>query len=97
MLPVVYLPPTERHFRKLKDKRLKDKFRQAISHIREDPRIGQAKSGDLRGLYGLEVYHNKTNYDLAYRLALLDDGQIVVVVMAGTRETFYKQLKRYLE
>ena len=97
MLPVVYLPPAERYFRKLKDKQLKDKFRQAITHIRENPRIGEAKSGDLRGLYGLDIYHNKTSYELAYRLALLDDGQTVVVVMAGTRENFYKELKRYLK
>lgn len=96
MLPVVYLPPAERYFRKLKNKQLKNKFRETISRIRENPHIGEAKSGDLRDLYGLDIYHNKANYELAYRIAQLDDGQMVVVVMAGTREDFYKELKRYL-
>ncbi len=97
MLPVVYLPPAERYFRKLKDKQLKNKFREVVSRIRSNPRIGEAKSGDLRGLYGLDIYHNKTNYELAYRIAQLDGGQTVVVVMAGTRDNFYKELKRYLK
>ena len=97
MLPVVYLPPAERYFRKLKDKQLKSKFREAVSCIRSNPRRGEAKSGDLRGLYSLDIYHNKTNYEMAYRIANLDDGQMIVVIMAGTRDNFYKELKRYLK
>ena len=97
MLPVIYLPPAERYFKKLKDKPLKNEFRKAIMSIRENPKIGEAKSGDLKGLYCLDVYHNKTNYELAYRISLLENGEMVVVIMAGTRENFYKELKRYLK
>ena len=54
MLPVVYLPQAERYLKKLKDKHLKDEFKKAI---RENPRIGEAKSGDLRGIFSLDVFH----------------------------------------
>jgi hypothetical protein len=57
MLPVVYLPQAERYLKKLKDKHLKDEFKKAIFRIRENPRIGEAKSGDLRGIFSLDVFH----------------------------------------
>lgn len=58
--------------------------------------IGEAKAGDLKGLYSLDIYYNHTNYELAYRISKLENGNIVVIIMAGTRENFYKELKRYL-
>ena len=76
MLPVAYTPIAEKYFRKLKDKALKVAFKEAIISIRRNPDIGQAKSGDLSGLYSLDIYHNRTNYELAYRISTLDNGEI---------------------
>ena len=42
------------------------------------------------------TYYNKTNYELAYRVRQLDD-LIIIVIMAGTRENFYNELKRYIK
>ena len=97
MLPVAYTPIAEKYFRKLKDKALKVAFKEAIISIRRNPDIGQAKSGDLSGLHSLDIYHNRTNYELAYRISTLDNGEMIVIIMAGTRENFYKELKRYLK
>jgi len=36
------------------------------------------------------------NYELAYRI-YEEDGQMVVVILAGTRENFYDELKRYMK
>ncbi|HEY5556615.1 type II toxin-antitoxin system RelE/ParE family toxin [Acetobacterium sp.] len=96
MLPVIYTPIAEKFFKKLKDKPLKNAFKEAIMSIRENPDIGEAKTGDLKGLNCLDLYHNRTNYELAYRISQLENGDIVIVIMAGTQENFYQELKRYL-
>lgn len=97
MLPIVYLPQAEEYFKKLKDKHLKKEFKKAILRIRENPCIGEAKSGDLKGIFSLDVFHAGQNYELAYRVSQFDNGEVVVILLAGTRQNFYKELKRYLK
>ena len=94
MTEVRFLPPAAKFLKKLKDKRLKGLYREAIDKIREDPMVGEAKVGDLSGIYGYDIYYNKTNYELAYTVEYVED-QILVVIMAGTRENFYDELKKY--
>ena len=43
-----------------------------------------------------DIYYNKTNYELAYTVEY-EGEKIIVVVMAGTRENFYDELKRYMK
>jgi mRNA interferase RelE/StbE len=97
MLPVIYTPIAERYFKKLNDKALVKAFKEALMSIRNKPDIGEAKTGDLSGIYCFDIYHNRTNYELAYRISKLKNGDMVVIIMAGTRENFYKELKRYLK
>jgi mRNA-degrading endonuclease RelE of RelBE toxin-antitoxin system len=96
MLQVRFLPPAAKFIKKLKDKKLKSLYQQAIDEIREDYTVGEEKTGDLSGVYGYDIYYNKTNYELAYTIERVDE-EVVVVIMAGTRENFYDQLKRYLK
>ena len=93
---VRFLPPAVKYLKKLKDKRLKKLFREAIDGIVEDYTVGEEKTGDLSGIYCLDIYYNKTNYELAYTVEEVD-GKIIVVIMAGTRENFYEELKRYIK
>ncbi|MBR3629176.1 MAG: type II toxin-antitoxin system RelE/ParE family toxin [Oscillospiraceae bacterium] len=95
MTEVRFLPPAAKFIKKLKDKKLKLLYQQAVDRIREDHTVGEAKTGDLSGIYGYDIYYNKTNYELAYRVEYEGD-KIIVVIMAGTRENFYEALKRYL-
>ena len=81
---------------KLKDKRLKALYQAAIDEIRHDHMVGQMKAGDLAGVYGYDIYYNKTNYELAYTVEYRDN-KISVVILAGTRENFYDELKRYMK
>lgn len=97
MLPVVYTSIAEKYFKKLKDKQLKKLFKETIISIRKNPTIGDAKTGDLNGIYSIDIYYNRTNYELAYRISKLENGDIIVIIMAGTRENFYKELKRYMK
>lgn len=96
MTEVRFLPPAARFLKKLKDKKLKTLYQEAIDKIREDHTVGTAKVGDLSGIYGYDIFYNKTNYELAYRVEYVEN-QIIVVILAGTRENFYEELKRYIK
>ncbi|MCB7319795.1 type II toxin-antitoxin system RelE/ParE family toxin [Lacrimispora sp. 210928-DFI.3.58] len=96
MLQVRFLPPAAKFIKKLKDKKLKNLYKKAIDEICEDYTVGEEKTGDLNGVYGYDIYYNKTNYELAYTVERMGE-EIIVVIMAGTRENFYDQLKRYLK
>ena len=61
-----------------------------------NPFIGTQKTGDLKGIYGFDVIYNKTNYELAYRIYEEGD-KLIVVILAGTRENFYNELKRLIK
>jgi mRNA-degrading endonuclease RelE of RelBE toxin-antitoxin system len=96
MTEVIFPPPARNYFKKLRDKKLKRLYQEAIEEIRLNHTIGKPKTGDLAGIYGYDIYYNKTNYELAYTVEY-HDGKIIVVIMAGTRENFYDQLKRYMK
>lgn len=95
MYDLRYLKPAERYFKKIREKGLKDAFRSALERISVDPFLGEQKKGDLAGIWCYDVFHDKTNYEIAYRI-YEKSGQLVVVIMAGTRENFYDELKRYM-
>lgn len=96
MTKLIILPPAAKYLKKIKDKNLKMEYQKAIDYILIDNTIGDAKTGDLNGVFGYDIYYNKTNYELAYTVAYLED-LAVIVIMAGTRENFYDQLKRYMK
>lgn len=95
MTEVRFLPPAAKSIKELKDKKLKRLYQEAVNKIREDYTVGEARTGDLSGVYGYDIYHNKTNYELAYTVEYLENV-VIVVIMAGTRENFYDQLKQYM-
>ncbi|MCR4908083.1 MAG: type II toxin-antitoxin system RelE/ParE family toxin [Lachnospiraceae bacterium] len=100
MANLVILSPAAKYLKKLKDKQLKKLYRDAIDEICADPSVGVAKHGDLEGVLGYDIYYNKINYELAYTVEEkviegTDETETIVVIMAGTRENFYDQLKRY--
>ena len=96
MYEIRFTGAAEKYLRKVKEKGLKKAFQEALQKICSDPYVGELKSGDLAGVYCLDVYYSKTNYELAYRI-YEEDGQAVVVILAGTRENFYDELKRYMK
>ena len=96
MYEIRFTGAAERYLKKLREKGLKEAFQAAFEEISGDPYIGEFKTGDLAGVYCYDVYYSKTNYELAYRI-YEEDGQIVVVILAGTRENFYDELKRYMK
>lgn len=96
MYEIRFTGAAEKYLKKVKEKSLKIKFREALEKISCDPYIGELKTGDLADVYCYDVYYSKTNYELAYRI-YEEDEQLVVVILAGTRENFYDELKRYMK
>ncbi|PKM80320.1 MAG: plasmid stabilization protein [Firmicutes bacterium HGW-Firmicutes-13] len=96
MYKLIILPPAAHYLKKLKEKPLKAAFQKAVDEIFNDPYIGEPKTGDLSGVFCYDIYYNKTNYELAYTI-IEEDGLTVVVILAGTRENFYEELKRYMK
>lgn len=96
MRDLIILPGAARYLKKLKEKALKDAFQKEIDAIRIDPYLGEAKTGDLAGIYCRDVFYSRTNYELAYTL-IEKDNETVVVLLAGARENFYNELKRYMK
>ena len=96
MAEVRFLPPAAKFIKKIKDQKLKSLYKKAIDEICADHTVGEQKRGDLQGIWGYDIYYNKTNYELAYTVEYVED-KLIVVIMAGTRENFYEELKRYMK
>lgn len=96
MYELRYSKAAQRYFKKVKEKGLKKAFQDALTKLAADPYCGTLKVGDLTGLYGYDVFYNRTNYEIAYRIYEEDD-KIIIVILAGTRENFYEELKRYMK
>jgi len=90
---VKYSSAAERYFKKMVDKKLKDAFKSAIDIVRDNPYVGTRKVGDLKGIFGYDVKYAGSNYELAYRI-YEEGNKYIVIVLAGTRENFYEELKR---
>nr|WP_112182114.1 type II toxin-antitoxin system RelE/ParE family toxin [Paraliobacillus zengyii] len=89
---------TKKFIKKMKDKPLKEKFKSAFKEIQLDPfYVGEPKKGDLAGVYGYDIKHNGTSYEVAYAIEEDENGNVVLVILAGTREQFYEELKRYIK
>lgn len=97
-----FLPPASKYLKKLKDKKLKSLYQNAVDAILNNPFIAEEKTGDLKGIRSYDIYYSKTNYELAYTIEYIqvegqDEPEMIIVIMAGTRENFYNELKRYLK
>jgi mRNA interferase RelE/StbE len=68
----------------------KDAVDQAVDEIIRDPGIGKAKKGDLVGVY----VHKFNCVNQQFLLAYEYDPTTRVLLLVGTHENFYRNLKR---
>ena len=81
--------------RKVKEmsKAEKDALDHEVRNIAEKPNIGEEKKGDLKGVF-VHKFKLKTNlYLLAYRKS----GTDLELVMIGSHENYYRDLKSHLK
>ena len=95
MYNIKYSPVAVKYIKKIRNKQLKSELKNAIMQIANDPYIGEAKMGDLQGLFGYDVFYDSVNYEIAYTVKEKDI--LITIIMVGTRENFYNELKRYIK
>ena len=97
-LPIYFTTRAKKDLKKIrkKDKKLYTKIENVLHLITENPNHGSLKSGDLKDVYSIDIYNAGINYELAYRIEYDDKGDAVIVLLFGTREKSYNELKRYL-
>lgn len=95
MYEVQFSSQASKYFKKLKEKQLKEAYKDSLLKISRDPYIGKPKTGDLLGIYGYDVRYTGINYEIAYTIHEVGEKK-VIILLAGTRENFYDQLKRYV-
>lgn len=85
-MQIVFLRQTHRFIKKA-DKPLKEKIREEVLKIGENPKIGESLTGKLKNLRSHHFSFVRTQYRIAY--ATKND---LIVVTIGTRENFYRDL-----
>ena len=78
-----------RAYKKLHDNQ-KDAVDRAVADIVGDPTIGEAKKGDLAGVFVYKFDCVKQRFLLAYEY----DPESRLLLLVGTHENFYRRLKR---
>jgi len=64
----------------------------AIRQVLEQPGIGEQKKGDLQNIYVHKFSFNNNKYLLAYRFT----EDCLELIMFGSHENYYRDLKSYL-
>jgi len=93
MYEIMFSTASQKYFKKLRDKKLINSFYESLHKISENPYVGSRKIGDLATVYGYDVHYNGVNYEIAYLISEIE-SKTVVILLAGTRENFYEELKR---
>lgn len=65
-----------------------------IKKIIQNPSVGTEKKGDLRGIFVHKFTLQNKLYLLAYQVT---PGEILELIMIGSHENYYRDLKTYLK
>lgn len=77
------------HFIKKADLPLKEKIKEEVLKIKDNPTLGEFLHGTLKGLRSHHFHFVRTQYRIAY---FVKDNVIVVTI--ASRENFYRDLER---
>ena len=65
---------------------------QQVRTILHNPKFGQEKRGELRGVFVYKFKMHTTQYLLAYRIK---ENEILELIMIGSHENYYRDLEKY--
>ncbi|MFV1951037.1 MAG: type II toxin-antitoxin system RelE/ParE family toxin [Nitrospinota bacterium] len=76
------------------DKHIQHKFKSKFSRLKEEPRKSFFLSGKYAGLRYIKIFHKGVEYRTVYDIC--DEKKEVLILFLGTRENFYKEIRRHL-
>jgi mRNA-degrading endonuclease RelE of RelBE toxin-antitoxin system len=91
-MKVIQSPSFAKRIKKFK-KSQKEQLDQQIRIIIDNPKIGEEKKGDLKGIFVQKFKMNNLQYLLAYRFR----KDLLELIMIGPHENYYRDLKSYLK
>jgi mRNA interferase RelE/StbE len=94
MYEVVILDSAAKQLRIL-DQPVKNQIIAALERISENPLSGERLKGDLTAVYSYHLKVAGVEYRIAYQIK--EQEIVVVVLQIGTRENFYKELKKRIK
>lgn len=90
----VYLSPRAKKQYKRFDAHIKHKIRTELLELEEDPyEKGSLLQGVGLGLRYIKIFHDSVQYRAVYDMS--KDKKEVLVIFIGSRENFYKELRRF--
>ncbi len=76
------------------DQHIKKKIKHNLRQLEETPYKGFILSGKYAALRYIKISHKGVDYRTVYDIS--EDEKLALVIFLGTRENFYKELRRYL-
>jgi mRNA-degrading endonuclease RelE of RelBE toxin-antitoxin system len=92
----VYLSPRAKKQYKKFDVHMRQKIRTNLLELEEDPsEKGSLLQGVSPGLRKINIFHAGVQYRAVFDM-IAEDKKEVLVIFIGSRENFYKELRRFL-
>jgi mRNA-degrading endonuclease RelE of RelBE toxin-antitoxin system len=83
----------EKQYRNL-DQHIRNEIKSKLLELKEYPYKSLFLSGKYVGLRYIKTIHKGVEYRVVYDVS--DEKKEVLIIFLGTRENFYKELRRYL-
>lgn len=87
-MEIFFLRQAHRFIKKA-DSHLKEKIKQEVLKIKENPSLGETLSGNFKGLRSHHFSFTKTQYRIAYQFK-----ENILIIAIASRENFYRDLER---
>ncbi len=76
------------------DLHIRNKIKTELQELKDNPWIGLLLSGKYSGLRYIKIIYKRVEYRIVYDIS--EEKKEILIIFLGTRENFYKELRRYL-
>ena len=92
MYSIIYRPSVKKDLKRLDRPVLLVLYDTHLPLLKENPFIGERLKGKYRLYYRYKFTHQGVGYRMVYDIKTKE--LVIILILVGTRENFYKELKR---